>query len=137
MACELDQYGPNSYENEFYTENPKHDSLKLLIQNNDIPKTFTQYPITDLLEKAIKRDANEYLDLLLGAGLELSYYDIAHYIFNDTLETLYPLFDRGLKIDPSAYDDLVTYASKHGKPEYTAWLLDRKNKTAQETNSIE
>ena len=132
LACELDQYEPNSYENKFYSENPKHDSLKLLIQNNDIPKNFKHYPITDLLEKAIKHDANEYLDLLLGTGLELDYADIAHFIYIDSLETLYPLFDRGLKIEASAYDDLITYASEHGKPEYTAWLLEQKNKATAE-----
>ena len=88
-----------------------------------------------MLDKAIKNDAKEFLNLLLIAGLKLDYKDVAHYIYNDALETLYPLFDRGLKIDPSAYDDLITYASEHGKPEYTAWLLNRKNEDEQENDT--
>ena len=87
--------------------------------------------------KAYIKSLYECLTTLIGIGFELDYADIAHYIYNDTLETIYPFFDRGLKIDPSAYDDLITYASEHGKPEYTAWLLDRKNKSAQGPHSFE
>ena len=79
----------------------------------------------------------DLLTVLPGAGLELDFADVGHYIYTDSLETIYPFFDRGLKIEASAYDDLITYASEHGKPEYTAWLLDRKNKSAQGTDSFE
>ena len=101
--------------------------LKILAENGYILKRFPEYPITDLLDKAIRIGFDEFVDLMLNGGLKLDYADVAHYIYNDTLEILYPLFDRGLKIDPSAYDDLITYASEQGKPEYTAWLLNRKN----------
>lgn len=120
-----------------HSENPDPKVMRLLAENGYITKTFTDYPITDLLEKALRINAMEYLDILLGIGIELDYNDVAHYIFNDALETLYPLFDRGLKIDPSAYDDLITYASEHGKPEYTAWLLNRKNEDTQGKRTIE
>lgn len=113
------------------------EQLKATIKNSRFFKKFIEYPITDMLEKAINLKENEILNVLLGIGLKLDYADVAHYIYNDSLETLYPLFDRGLKIDPSAYDDLITYASEHGKPEYTAWLLDRKDKSAQRIESIE
>ena len=72
----------------------------------------------------------DFLTVLPEAELELDFVDVGHYIYTDSLEILYPLFDRGLKIDPSAYDDLITYASEHGKPEYTAWLLNRKNEAS-------
>ena len=111
-------------------ENPK--LLKLLILNNKLPNSFSDYPITELLDKALECEYTEYLDLLLSTGLELDYNDVAHNLYNDTLENLYPLFDKGLKIDSSAYDDLITYASEHGKPEYTVWLLNRKNESVQD-----
>lgn len=116
-----------------------HDTryLEILAKNGYLPKRFPNYPITDLIDKAVRIGFERFIDILLNAGLELDYSDVAHYIHNGTLETLYPLFDRGLKIDPSAYDNLITYASEHGKPEYTAWLLNRKNKTAQEKDAIE
>ena len=111
--------------------------VKFLVQHGYIPKSFDEYPITDLLDTALEHDYKEYLDLLLSVGLKLRYDDVAHYIYNNTLETLYPLFARGLKIDPSAYDDLITYASEHGKTEYTAWLLNWKNEDAQGNDAIE
>ena len=114
-------------------ENPK--LVNLLVQNDMIPKIFSEYPITELLDKAQEHEHRDYLALLLSTGLELQFDDVAHYIYNDTLETLYPLFDRGLKIYPSAYDDLITYAADHGKPEYTAWLLNQKNEAAQNDNT--
>ena len=116
-------------------KNPK--LVKLLVQHGYIPKSFSEYPITDLLDTALEHDYKEYLDLLLSVGLKLRYDDVAHYIFNDTLETLYPLFDKGLKIDPSAYDDLIAYSAEHGKPEYTAWLLNRKNEDTQSKRTVE
>ena len=112
-------------------------TMRSLFATHRSEKHFSEYPITDLLAMAMELEDWDYLDTLLGAGFELEYSDVAHYIFNDTLETLYPLFDRGLKIDPSAYDDLITYASEHGKPEYTAWLLNRKNEDAQGKSTIE
>ena len=134
LDCELNQNEMDSDDNSGkYC--PK--ALKLLAENGYIPKSFKEYPITDLLEIALEINANEYLDLLLGSGLELDYKDVAHYIYNDTLETIYPLFDRGLKIEASAFDNLITYASECGKPEYTAWLLNRKNEDAQEKDVIE
>ena len=78
-----------------------------------------------------------FLIVLPKAGHELDFADVGHYIYTDSLEILYPLFDRGLKIDPSAYDDLIAYSTEHGKPEYTAWLLERKNKDAQSKSTIE
>ena len=116
-------------------ENPK--LVKLLVQHGYIPKSFGEYPITDLLDTALEHDYKEYLDLLLSEELELRYDDVAHYIYNDTLEAIYPLFDRGLKIDPSAYDNLIAYSAEHGKPEYTAWLLNRKNEDEQGKDAIE
>ena len=89
----------------------------------------------ELGRKSYYKDLYEILNNLLNTGIKLDYADAAHYIYNDTLETLYPLFDKGLKIDPSAYDDLITYAADHGKPEYTAWLLNRKNEAAQDDNA--
>ena len=120
-----------------YKSTDAFEQLKTTINNSRFSKKFSEYPITDMLEKAKKQEENEILNVLLGIGLELDHTDVAHYIFNDTLETLYPLFDRGLKIDPSAYDDLITYASEHGKTEYTAWLLNRKNEDAQGNDAIE
>ena len=134
LECELYKCESDSDDK---SEKPDPKLLRLLAENGYIPKSFSEYPITDLLGIALEMNANEYLDTLISAELELNYSDVAHYIYKDTLETLYPLFDRGLKIDPSAYDDLITYASEHGKTEYTAWLLNRKNKTAQEKDAIE
>ena len=111
--------------------------LEIFAQNGYLPKRFPNYPITDLIDKAVRIEFERFINILLGSGLELDFADVAHYIYNDSLETLYLLFDRGLKIDPSAYDDLITYASEHGKPEYTAWLLNRKNEDAQTTDAIE
>lgn len=112
-------------------------SMKYLLENNFIQKHFNEYPFTDLLAMAMELEDKDYLDTLLSAGFELDYSDVAHYIFNDTLETLYPLCDKGLRIQASAYEDLVTLASEHGKPEYTAWLLNKKNEAAQENDAIE
>lgn len=130
LECELHQYGPDSYSNHYFSKDPDPKSLRLLAENGCLSKSFSKYPITDLLEKAMKLNAPEFLDILLGTGLELDYADVAHYIYNDTLETLYPLFDKGLKIEASAYDDLIKYSAEHGKPEYTAWLLNRKNEAS-------
>ena len=102
--------------------------LNLLAENGYIPNRFTSYPITDLLEKAIQNDFEDFVDILIDIGLELDYMDVAHYIYNDTLEKLYPLFEKGLKIEACAYDVLIDYAAEHGNAEYTAWLLDQKNK---------
>ena len=120
---------------EYEADHQDSKYLNLLAENGYIPNHFPDYPITDLLDKAVRIGFDEYIDLLLSARLELDYSDVAHYIYNDSLETLYPLFDKGLKIDPSAYDDLITYASEHGKPEYTAWLLNRKNENEQRKNT--
>ena len=70
----------------------------------------------------------ECINALPNAGLELDYADVGHYIFNDSLEIMYPFFDRGLRIVSSDFDDLIDYAAEHGNAEYTAWLLDQKNK---------
>ena len=115
------------FKNSYWAEDSP-EKMRFVVNSGCVPKCFTKYPITDLLDKAMKPETNEFLPILLSIGLELRFEDVAHYIYNDTLETLYPLFDRSLKIDPSAYDDLITYASEHGKTEYTAWLLNQKNK---------
>ena len=111
--------------------------MQFLFETGIIPKHFSEYPVTDLLAMALELEDKNYLEILLNTELQLDYSDVAHYIFNDTLEILYSLFAKGLKIDPSAYDDLITYAADHGKPEYTAWLLNKKNETAQENDAIE
>ena len=103
--------------------------LKDTVKSSNVPQIFNNYPITDLIDKAIEVNFSEFLTALIETGLRLDFADVAHYIYIDKLETLYSLFDQGLKIDPFAYDDLITYAADHGKPEYTAWLLEQKNKT--------
>ena len=101
-------------------------------KNPDMDEQFDESEFKTYIEAMY-----EFLMALPGARLKLDFADVGHYIYTDSLETLDPLFDRGLKIDPSAYDDLITYASEHGKPEYTAWLLNRKNEDAQEKSTIE
>ena len=95
-----------------------------------IPNHFSEYPLTDLLSMAMETDDNVYLDILLSFGFNLDYADVAHYIFTDSLEKLYPLFEKGLKIEESAYDALIDYAAEHGNAEYTAWLLEQRNKAS-------
>ena len=112
------------------------DRIKEIVANAYFLKSLCKYPITDLVERAAILNSEEVLDCLIHSKLKLDFSDVAHYIYNNTLESLYPLFDRGLKIDSSAYDDLITYASEHGKPEYTAWLLNQKDKGAQGKDSI-
>ena len=111
--------------------------MQFLFETGIIPKHFSEYPVTDLLAMAIELEDKDYLDLLLNNGLELDYSDVAQYICDDRLDMLYPLCDKGLLIQASAYEDLVTLTTKHGKPEYTAWLLNRKNEDAQTTGAIE
>ena len=101
--------------------------MKLFAQNGNT-LNFIEYPVSDILDKAITIDAKNHMVLLVKLGLKLQFEDAAHYIYNKTLEKLYPLFEKGLKIEESAYDDLVNYATEHGNAEYTAWLLDQKNK---------
>ena len=91
-------------------------------KNPDMDEQFDESEFMNYIEALY-----DFLTVLPGAGLELDFADVGHYIYTDSLEILYPLLDRGLKIDPSAYDDLITYASEHGKPEYNAWLLNKKN----------
>ena len=117
---------------EYEVDHQDSEILELLAKNGYILNRFRDYPITDLLDKSIKIGFDEFIDILLNTGLELDYNDAAHYIYNDNLETLYPLFDRGLKIDSSAYDDLIACAAENGQPEYTTWLLDQKNKAGEE-----
>lgn len=73
---------------------------------------------------------HESFNTLMNIRINLDYADVAHYIYNDTLETLYPLFEKGLKIEEAAYDALIDYATEHGNAEYTAWILDQKNKAS-------
>lgn len=113
------------------------EEMKRIVEKDGFPNHFSKYPITDFFDYAIENKLNIFLDALLCSGLELDFADVAHYIFNDTLETLYPLFDRGLKIEASAYENLITYASEQGKLEYTAWLLNRNNEDQQSKNTIE
>ena len=107
------------------------EKTKALVESGRIPNQFCEYPITDLLEKMPVKA----MDIFLNSDLKLQYEDVAHYIFTGSLETLFPMFERGLRIAESAYDDLIAYANKRGQKEYAEWLLKRKYDTLLE-NSV-
>ena len=106
------------------------EKIKEIVDSTYFLQSLCKYPITDLVERAAILNSEKALDCLIQSKMKLDFFDVAHYIYNDTLGTLYPLFEKGLKIEESAYDGLIDYASEHGKPEYTAWLLEQKNKTS-------
>lgn len=114
---------------ESYYYPPAYSDKKLteISERCSFPKCFRKYPITDFIDKAIETGLNNFLDFLVHRGLELDFADVAHYIFNDTLETLYPLFEKGLRIEASAYDALIDYANTLGKTKYINWLSDKKS----------
>ena len=120
-----------SSDSKYYPPAYIDQKLKDTVRNCIFPNIFSTYPITDLIDKATENNLSEFLSALLETRMKLDFSDVAHYIYNDTLENLYPLFDKGLKIEPSSFDDLISYASEKGKPDYTAWLLNRKNESVQ------
>ncbi len=67
------------------------------------------------------------LNILPGLGIKLDFADVSHYIYNDSIETIYPLFEKGVKIEKSAFDELSKYAVEHGKEDFSAWLMDNKD----------
>lgn len=145
-SADIDDYDPDLYDDcGGYFEHYAKDGSEV---DDECPKNLYIEPdwmdddtevitLSELLEKAIQPDGDEYVELLLESGSILKSYDVEPFINDGTLESLFPLFERGLQIDKSEYDRLIEFASKYGKPEYTAWLLNRKNEDDQENDAIE